>query len=363
MGGSDERDELRRVLRRFFAERSPVAEVRRLTADGLGHDPAVWAALAGTVGVQGLAVAEEFGGAGCGMRELVVALEEAGRALACAPLLATAVAAEAVAASGDAALAAEALPPIADGSLIATLAWAEGDRWDVGTTTARRDGDGWVLDGVKDHVLDGCTAGLVLVAARDEHGEPDLFAVRADAATRTPLPCLDRTRRLARLEFAGTPARRVANGPAALARALDAAAVLLAAEQLGGAQRAFDMTVEYVKVRRQFGRPIGSFQAVKHRCADLYVLVESARSAVLGAAAAADGDPAALPAAAATAQAYCADAFFQVAAETIQLHGGIGFTWEHDAHLYFKRAAVSRELFGPPARHRARLAALVGLTA
>ncbi|MFD0535864.1 acyl-CoA dehydrogenase family protein [Actinomadura luteofluorescens] len=136
----------------------------------------------------------------------------------------------------------------------------------------------------------------------------------------------------------------------------------LAAEQLGGAQRTLDMTVEYAKVRHQFGRPIGSFQAVKHRCADMFVLVESARSAVLNAAAAADESPDELLAAAALAQAYCSEAFFHTAGEAIQLHGGIGFTWEHDAHLYFKRARSSRELFGSPDRHRERLAALAGLT-
>ncbi|TDB83829.1 acyl-CoA dehydrogenase, partial [Actinomadura sp. KC216] len=155
--------------------------------------------------------------------------------------------------------------------------------------------------------------------------------------------------------------RRV-GGAEALERALDVAAVALAAEQLGGAQKTLDTTVEYAKVRRQFGRPIGSFQAVKHRCADMFVLVESARSAVLNAAAAADERPDGLPAAAALAKAYCSDAFFHTAGEAIQLHGGIGFTWEHDAHLYFKRAQGSRQLFGAPGLHRKRLAAMAGLT-
>ncbi|MFD0855312.1 acyl-CoA dehydrogenase family protein, partial [Actinomadura adrarensis] len=146
-----------------------------------------------------------------------------------------------------------------------------------------------------------------------------------------------------------------------LERALDLASVALAAEQLGGARRALEMTVDYIKVRHQFGRPIGSFQAIKHRCADMFVLVESARSAVLNAAEVADERPEELPRAAALAKAYCSDAFFQVAGETIQMHGGIGFTWEHDAHLYFKRAKASQELFGPPAAHRGRLADLIGL--
>ncbi|TDD88948.1 acyl-CoA dehydrogenase family protein [Actinomadura rubrisoli] len=352
-------EELRETLRRFFADRSPGAEVRRLMGTAEGYDPGVWARMAGQLGLQGLAIPEEHGGTGYGMRELAVVFEEMGRAVACAPFLATTVAAAALLA-GDGGH--DLLPGIADGTTIATLAVAEEDgRWDLASVAAS--GVGGVLTGVKSFVLDGHLAGLVLVAARDEDGAVALYAAAGDVPglTRTPLTTLDQTRRLARIGLDGVPARRV-GGAAAVARAMDVAAAALAAEQLGGAQRTLDMTVEYTKVRHQFGRPIGSFQAVKHRCADMFVLVESARSAVLNAAAAADEAPDELPAAAALAKAYCSDAYFHTAGEAIQLHGGIGFTWEHDAHLYFKRAQSSRQLFGPPARHRERLAALAGIT-
>ncbi|MBW8485465.1 acyl-CoA dehydrogenase family protein [Actinomadura parmotrematis] len=347
---TEEQRELRGTLRRFLADRSPGGEVRRLMAAPEGHDPEVWALMAEQLGLQGLAVAEEHGGAGYGTAELAVVFEEMGRALLCSPFLATTVAAAAVAACGDAAFQAGALPGLADGTTIATLAWSEA----APAVEARRDGDGWTLHGAADRVLDGHLADLVLVPARTGAGTR-LFAVR-DGFARTPLTTLDQTRRLARLEFADTPARALeGDADAALGHALDAASVALAAEALGGAQRMLDLTVEYVKVRKQFGRAIGSFQAIKHRCADLFVLVESSRSAVMAAAATADEDPARLPAAASVAKAYCTDAYFQVAGEAVQLHGGIGFTWEHDAHLHFKRAKSCQALFGSPAWHRRRL--------
>ena len=193
-----------------------------------------------------------------------------------------------------------------------------------------------------------------------------LFAVEAGAPglTRRGLPTLDQTRKLARLEFGSVPARLIgAAGEAgpALARTLDVAAIALAAEQLGGAQRALDMAVGYAKTREQFGRAIGSFQAIKHRCADLLLEVETLRSAVRYAAAAVAGDPAEVPVLAALTQAYASDVFFHVAGENIQIHGGIGFTWEHDAHLYFKRAKASELFLGDAAYHRERLAQRIGL--
>lgn len=354
---TEEQQELRDALRRFFADRSASAEVRRLMETAEGYDPGVWAQMAGQLGLQGLAIAEDHGGAGFGMRELAVVFEEMGRAVVCAPFLATITAAAALEAGEGGH---DLLPGIADGTRIATLAVAEdGGHWDLASVSATvRDG---MLHGGKDFVLDGHVADLILVAARDGDGV-GLYAVEDVAAlVRTVLPTLDQTRKLARIEFDGVPARRV-GGEDAILRALDVAAVALAAEQLGGAQKTLDMTVEYAKVRQQFGRPIGSFQAIKHRCADMFVLVESARSAVLNASAVADESPDELPAAAALAKAYCSDAYFHTAGEAIQLHGGIGFTWEHDAHLYFKRAQSSRQLFGAPDRHRERLAALAGLT-
>ncbi|WP_026414939.1 acyl-CoA dehydrogenase family protein [Actinomadura oligospora] len=362
---TDELRELREVLRRFLTEHAPVAEARRLMATRDGLDRGLWRRMAGELGLQGLAVPEEHGGSGFGARELAVVFEEMGRVLFCGPFLATvglalpaAEAALATAASGEAA---DVLAGIADGSTVATLAWTEDDRWDAPPATSSENG---VLTGTKTYVLDGHTADVVLVTARRD-GATALFAVDGDAPglTRTPLPTLDQTRKLARLDFDSVPARLLTeSGDAALARARDVAAALLAAEQVGGAERGLEMTVEYVKVRKQFGRAIGSFQAVKHRCADMFVQVESARSAMLNAVDAADNAPEELPTAAALAKAFCSDAYFHVTAETIQLHGGIGFTWEHDAHLYFKRARASQELFGPPADHRRRLAGLVGIT-
>ncbi|TDC55915.1 acyl-CoA dehydrogenase [Actinomadura sp. KC345] len=354
---TEEQRELKDTLRRFFADRSPSAEVRRLMETAEGHDPGVWAQMAGQLGLQGLAIGEEHGGAGFGMRELAVVFEEMGRAVVCAPFLATITAAAALEA-GDGGH--DLLARIADGSTIATLAVAEdGGSWDPGSVAATfEDGK---LRGTKNFVLDGHIADLILVVAQGADGV-GLYAVEDVAAVeRKVLPTLDQTRKLARIEFDGVAAREV-GGEDAVRRALDVAAVALAAEQLGGAQATLDMTVEYAKVRHQFGRPIGSFQAIKHRCADMFVLVESARSAVLHAAAVADESPEELAHAAALAKAYCSDAFFHTAGEAIQLHGGIGFTWEHDAHLYFKRAQGSRQLFGTPDRHRERLGEMAGLT-
>jgi alkylation response protein AidB-like acyl-CoA dehydrogenase len=289
-----------------------------------------------------------------------------GRALVCAPFLSTAVlAAHALLACDDEEARRELLPGLAEGATIATLAFAEdGGRWDAAGIEMTAD-ERHRLDGVKSFVLDGHIASLVLVLAQAPGGL-SLFAVDGDAPglTRTLLPTMDQTRRLARLEFAATPARLVGRegaGAEILAHTLDVAAVALAAEQLGGAQRVLEMSVEYAKVRHQFGRPIGSFQAIKHKCADMLMEVESARSAVLYAATAADENPAELPVVASLAKAYVSDAYFHAAGETIQIHGGIGFTWEHDAHLYFKRAKASQLLFGDPAHHRERVARLIGL--
>jgi alkylation response protein AidB-like acyl-CoA dehydrogenase len=243
----------------------------------------------------------------------------------------------------------------------------ETGRWDldsVGLSAARSDG-GWVLDGVKMFVLDGHVADLILVAAKAPKGL-SLFAVQSDAEglTSTPLKTMDLTRKQARIELAGVPARLVGEEGAAgagLAKTLDLAAVALAAEQVGGAQRVLDMSVEYAKTRIQFGRPIGSFQAIKHKCADMLLEVESAKSAAYYAGWAAADDSDELPVAASLAKSYCSEAYFHAAAENIQIHGGIGFTWEHDAHLYFKRAKSSELLFGDPAYHREILAQRIGI--
>jgi alkylation response protein AidB-like acyl-CoA dehydrogenase len=369
LGVTAEQEELRASVRRFLADRVPISAVRDLMEAADGGDPAVWAQAGQQLGLQGIAIPEEYGGAGFSFAEQAIVLEELGAALYGGPYLASAVlAANALLASGDQAAKKAYLPGIASGELIATLAFTEEDgSWETDATrlSATESDGGWRLDGRKSFVLDGHTAGLILVIGRTEAGL-SLFAVQADAPglTRTSLPTLDQTRKLARLEFDGAPAALVGTdgaGEFVLAKALDVAAIAQAAEQLGGAQRAFDMTVEYLKVRHQFGRPIGSFQALKHRCADLLLEVESLRSAVQYAAAAVAEDSAEVPVVAALVKAYASDVFFHVAAETIQMHGGIGFTWEHDAHLYFKRAKASELFLGDATLHRERLASRIGL--
>jgi alkylation response protein AidB-like acyl-CoA dehydrogenase len=366
---SEEQEELRSSVRRFLDDKSPIPEVRRLMETTDGYDPAVWAQMANQLGLQGLAIPEEYGGSGFTYVELIVVLEEMGRSLLCAPYFATiALAGNAILTSGDDAAKKELLPGIATGDTIATLAFTEDNgRWDEGgiTTTATRAGDGWTLDGHKMFVLDGHVANLLVVAARTPAGL-GLFAVEGDAPglTRTPLATMDQTRKQARLELAGTPGRLIgADGGASagLSRTLDLAAVALAAEQVGGAQRCLDMSVEYAKERVQFGRPIGSFQAIKHKCADMLLEVESAKSAAYYAGWAAAESSDELPVVASLAKAYCSDAYFHAAAENIQIHGGIGFTWEHDAHLYFKRAKSSELLLGDPTYHRELLAQRIGL--
>jgi alkylation response protein AidB-like acyl-CoA dehydrogenase len=353
---TDEQNQLAAGLRRFLQDKSPSAEVRRLMQTEAGYDPKTWAQLAGQLGLQGLVIPEKYGGAGAGP----VACEEMGRALLCAPFFATAVlAVHALLASGDQAAAEEFLPGIAEGTTIATLAVPEDDgAWTTEgmATRARRSGDGYLLDGRKSFVLDGHLADVILVAAQADAG-PSLFAVRGDAAglTRRPLTTLDLTRKQAALELDEVPARLVgAEGSAAdvIARTLRLAVVALAAEQVGGAQRCLDMSVEYAKIRMQFGRPIGSFQAIKHMCADMLLEVESARSAAYYAAWAAQDESDELPLVSSLAKACCSEAYFRAAADNIQIHGGIGFTWEHDAHLYYRRAKSTEVMLGTPSEHR-----------
>jgi len=379
LGVSAEQEELRASVRRFLADRAPLSRVRELM-DGGETDWAVWEQAGAQLGLQGLAIPESYGGAGFGFAEQAIVLEEFGAALYGGPYLASAVlAATALLASRDEGARRELLPGIASGQTVATLAFTEdGGSWDPGAIrlSAVKDGPGvdgaWRLDGHKSFVLDGATAGLILVIAATDAGL-SLFAVEgagevggaaAAGLSRAALPALDQTRQLARLEFAGVTGRLIGSpgdGAAVLDRALDVAAIALAAEQLGGAQRALDMAVEYAKIRRQFDRPIGSFQAIKHRCADLLLEVESLRSAVGYAAAAVAEDSPEIPVLAPLVKAYASETYFHVAAENIQIHGGIGFTWEHDAHLYFKRAKASELFLGDGAYHRERLAARIGL--
>jgi alkylation response protein AidB-like acyl-CoA dehydrogenase len=367
-GVSEEQQELRSSVKRFVTDRAPISRVRELMDAG-ELDREVWAQAGAQLGLQGIAIPEEYGGSGFTFAEQAIVLEELGAGLYGGPYLASAVlAATALLASSDEAARQRYLPGIAAGEVIATVAFTEDSgSWDPADIrlAAAKHGDGWVLDGHKSFVLDGANAGLILAVAVTD-GSLSLFAVdgAADGLTAAALPTLDQTRQLGRLEFASVPAVLIGEageGAAVLDKVLDVAAVGLAAEQLGGAQRALDLTVDYTKTRHQFGRPIGSFQALKHRMADLLLEVESLRSAVTYAAAAvADGSDE-VPVVASLVKAYASEVYFHVTAEMIQMHGGIGFTWEHDAHLYFKRAKSSELFLGDGAYHRERLAQRIGL--
>ena len=366
---SEEQDQLREFVRQFLDNYSAEATVRELMETEDGYDAETWSMMAEQLGLQSLIIPEEYGGQGYGYVELIVVMEEMGRALLCAPFFSTVVlAANTLIHSGDDDARADLLPGIASGSTIATLAFTEeSGKWDETgiAMEATADGDGWTLTGTKMYVLDGHIADLVLVAARTPGGV-SLFRVDGDAdgLTRTALATMDMTRKQARLEFDRVSAALVGTeggGWAVLERVLDLAAVALAAEQVGGAQVCLDTAVQYAKDRVQFGRPIGSFQAIKHKCADMLLEVESAKSAAYyaGWCAAELNDE--LPSVASLAKAYCSEAYFHTTAENIQIHGGIGFTWEHPAHLYFKRAKSSELLFGDPTYHRELLAQRIGI--
>jgi alkylation response protein AidB-like acyl-CoA dehydrogenase len=359
-----EADDLRHSVREFLAIASPSDRVRDLMSTAEGYDESVWHQMARELGLHGIAVPEKFGGAGATLSELAVVFEEMGAALLCAPFFSTvALATQAILCSGDTAAMADYLPSLVDGSTTATaILNGRLDAWEpqAVTLTARVDGTGHRIHGDADFVLDGHTADVVLATANTSAGT-SLFAVAADAdgLTRKPLATLDRTRKVARLQFQDVPARLIGtdgDAAAGLARTSDLAIAALAAEQVGAAQRCLDTAVGYAKERVQFGRAIGSFQAVKHRCADMLVLVEGARSAAIHAAESADGSD--LPMAASVAKMACSEAFLQVALDNMRIHGGIGFTWEHDAHLYVRRAKATELMFGSPDHHAQRLAAL-----
>jgi alkylation response protein AidB-like acyl-CoA dehydrogenase len=371
---SEEQEELRQTIRRFLEDKSPSTEVRRLMETVDGYDEAVWKQMGQELGLQSLHIPEEYGGQGFTFVELGIVLEEMGRVLLSAPYFSTVVlAADAILNAGTDDQKRALLPGIASGETRAALAFTEPNgRWDAAgiTLEAKADGDAFVLDGTKSFVIDGHTAEVVVVVARTagSSGEDGIgfFTVAGDARglTRTPLATMDQTRKQAKLEFTGVqaaPLGAVGSGWAALSKTLDQAAVGLANEMVGGAQKVLEMSVQYAKDRVQFGRPIGSFQAIKHKCADMLLEVESAKSAAYYAAWSAAEDNDELPVVASLAKAYCSDAYFHAAAENIQIHGGIGFTWEHDAHLYFKRAKSSEILFGDATYHRELLAQRIGI--
>ena len=312
----------------------------------LGWDRGVWAEVC-EMGWAGLTVPEDHGGAGLGWVALVGLLEETGQALFCGPLLSTALAQAALTVGGDEAQRGQWLPLLASGERTGALALGDG-------VSAREQGGGWRVDGLCPHVTDGGSADLLVIEAGD-----GLFVVRAQDTERRTLTTVDPTRRQAEIHLHGVPAQPLSPGIVDRMRCLAATAV--AAEQAGGARACLHMATGYAKVREQFGRPIGSFQAVQHMCADMMVRAESARSAAWYAGWAADEAPEELPLAAAAARVYCSEAYLFCAGQNIQVHGGIGFSWEHDAHLHLKRARSTLAMLGDPSRWRARYADAKGI--
>ncbi len=351
------------------ALRESVAEALRRhppwrSRSGSGTDRELWRLLSG-IGAAGLAIPEQYGGAGASAIEVSLVNEELGKVLAPTPMLGSAVlAAQAILASDDAGACERLLPGIASGATVAALCWTGPDGgWDPARAACRATGSGdgaWALTGTAHYVLDGDVADVLIVAARRPDGSIGLFEVMPDHAgtERRRAASMDQTRRLAVVSLTAASGAQIGSGPArrALAHARDLAAIALSAEQAGAAARALELTVSYTKTRVQFGRAIASFQAIQHRLAELHVLVESARALSYAAANAASDQAGDLPVLAAAAKAYCSEAFSKVAAEMIQLHGAIGVTWEHDAHRYFKRAHGSGQLLGSPSAHLARIA-------
>ena len=365
---TDEQQEFRTVVRRFLEDTSPTTEVRRLMQTTEGYDADVWRRLSGELGLTAVHIPEAYGGQGFGIGELAITVEEMGRALLCAPYFAsTVLAATAILKAGSEAQKQALLPDIASGRTIAAFAFTEENgRWDAGGVgaTATASGGGYRINGVKSFVLDGHTAGLVVVVARQPGSVGSdglsLFTVRGDAPglDRRSLEAMDPTRKLARLVFSNVEAELLgaegqARGP--LEQTLDVARICLANEMVGGAERLRQSAIEFANLRYQFGRPISSFQSLKHKAADMLLDVELAKSAAYYAAAAADDGDDDLPAIASLAKAAASDAYMQTAIHTVQIHGGIGFTWDNDTHLWFKRAKSSEAFLGSAAEHRERL--------
>jgi len=374
---SEEQDELRRAARRFLEVASSEQRVRAAMETEQGYDSATWKQISEELGWTAITIPETYGGLGMSYLDLHPLMEETGRALLCSPFLSTiCLGANALLLGGSDSQKKRYLTGIAAGETTATLAYAERNNRtgpEAVEATYGRDGTGYVLRGQKSYVLDGHTADVLIVAARSEHSAGaegvSLFLVPNDAEglSRAWLPTMDQTRRLASVDLddvrvdADTILGEAGRGWGLCEQTLDLARAALAAEQVGAAERCLDMSVDYAKVRTQFGRPIGSFQAIKHKCADMLMMVESARSAAFYASALAAQGEADLREAASGAKAFCSDVFFHCAAENIQIHGGIGFTWEHPAHMYFKRAKATEALFGSPAFHRERVAKHMGL--
>ena len=365
---TDEQVMLADTVREFLASSADLDRVRdaSLTADAYFSD--VWQGLA-EMGLIGLAIDEQYGGAGYGFEELAVVFEELGAMVTPVPLLSAVMASTAIAEAGTEGQKADLLPRIASGETIATLAVfeeAHDDGSTVPTTTAVSGEEGWVLKGTKRFVTDAPNADCFVVSAGTSFGV-GLFLVWRDieGVSVMPTSSLDATRPLGQLDLdhATVPHDAYlgdAPNPGAIERALDAGVVAMASEQVGGTRACLDASVDYAKTRYQFGRPIGSFQAVKHMCANMLVALVHARSVAWHAAATFD-NPEESPISVPLAKSVCSDAFLKVAGDNIQVHGGIGFTWEHDAHLYFKRAKADSLLLGSVDSYRDRLADAIGI--
>jgi len=374
---SEEQEELRASARTFLEEQSGSEQVRAAMETELGWDEGLWAQLGGELGWPSVQIPENYGGLGLGYVELVALLEITGENLLCAPFFSSAcLGANALLAAGSEDQKVEYGPGIAEGLTRATLAHA-GPSGGPGCAAvrleARHEAGEYVLEGTHSFVVDGHSADLLIVAGRRPGSTGNqgiaLFAVPGDlpGLTRTRLTTLDATRRLARLDFNGVrvPESALLGGNdeagGALEQALALSAIGLAAEQVGGAQRCLDMSVAYALEREQFGRPIGSFQSIKHKCADMMVDVEAARSAAYYAACVVAEGSDEWPTCAALAAAQCAETYFRCAADAIQIHGGVGVTWEYDVHLHLKRAKAGETLLGEPAYHRECIAQAIGL--
>lgn len=371
---SDEQEQFRNIVRGFFEDKVSATKVREDMSSTNGADPELWASMSQDLGLTGVHLPETYGGSGFGYSELAIALEEMGRCLACSPYFATTVlAASTILKNANEDQKQQLLPPLASGKQTATLATTEPNgRWEidaVDTTANQKDGV-YFLNGIKKFVVDGQTANIIIVSARESVSKTQdvisLFYVKDDAEglTRKALSSIDETRRFAQIELHNVNAERLGEAEASqdLSACLDIATICLANEMIGGAQKLLEDAVEYAELRIQFGRPIGSFQAIKHQCADMLLGVELAKSAAYYASAAADENDPALPMLASQAKALAADTYMKTATQCLQIHGGIGFTWDHDLHLWFKRAKASQVYLGDANYHRERYVQLKELS-
>jgi alkylation response protein AidB-like acyl-CoA dehydrogenase len=380
---TEEQQMIRDTAEAFLQDVSTSEAVRAAMATEAGFDPALWERICTELCFQAITVPEAYGGMGLGYVELAAVLEQMGRVLLCSPFFSTvALGVNALTVAGTEAQKAEYLPAIAEGTLTATLAYTgasaaqAGGQWGIDAIDARytKTADGYALNGQWRYVIDGHTAGLLIVAARNDGGDVALFAVPADVQglSRQWTPTMDQTRHLAEVTASDlrVPATALMreNAAQSLEQIIALGKIAMAAEQMGGAQEILDRTVAYMQERVQFGRTIASFQAVKHKAADMMLKCEVSRSAVYYGACVAqelladDGDAtlaSELPEAAAMAKAYCSDTFFFNAGSAIQLYGGVGFTWEYDVHLYFKRAKSSELYFGNSAQQREQIAKML----